>query len=96
MLCTDCHDLYDVITAAAQAGITNKHLGLYVAAVREFKSVGRIQSFVWLDTRDMLANCLTKMEDSGELPLEDLDNFLKVATWSPKQAYQWNRIFVSA
>ena len=96
VLATDCNDLYDVLSSAAQAGISNKHLALYVAALREFRSVGRVQSFVWIDTRDMLANGLTKMLESGEVPLENLDYFLETTVWNPKHAYQWNRMWCAA
>ena len=96
VLAPDCNDLYDVLSSAAQAGISNKHLALYVAALREFRSVGRVQSFVWIDTRDMLANGLTKMLESGEVPLEDLDYFLETTVWNPKHAYQWNRMWCAA
>ena len=62
---TDCEDLYSSVTAPAQASCANKHLALYIAAIREMKASKRIKAFAWADTRDLVANALTKLQDSG-------------------------------
>ena len=51
---SDCTDLHASLIAPAVTSSPNKHLGLYVAALREFRSIGRIEANVWIDTRDMI------------------------------------------
>ena len=93
---TDCNDLYEVLTVAAQPSLTNKHLGLYVAAIREFVQCGRISALVWADTRDMIANGMTKLNDNGEVPLEGLNDCILNGFWAPKHPYQYNRTWCYA
>ena len=87
---TDCEDLYAVLTAPAQPSTGNKHLGLYIAALREFKEVGRIRAWIWLDTRDCLANILTKLMPNGEVMQDGFDLILKKFVWQPQHPYKWN------
>jgi hypothetical protein len=86
---TDCNDLHDSLIAPAQPTSSNKHLALYIAAIREFRSIGRVQAFAWIDTRDMISNSLTKLKEDGTTELEILP-VLSTATWNIVHAYKWN------
>ena len=86
---TDCNDLHDSLIAPVQPTSSNKHLALYIAAIREFKATGRVQAFSWIDTRDMVANSLTKLKEDGTAELE-INAVLSTATWNLAHAYKWN------
>jgi hypothetical protein len=86
---TDCNDLYETLIAPAQPAATTKHLALYIAALREFRSTGRIRAYVWIDTRDMIANSLTKLKEDGSNEIELL-SVLQNFKWSLNHAYKWN------
>jgi hypothetical protein len=86
---TDCNDLQDTLIAPAQPASSTKHLALYIAAIREFCAPGRVQAFVWIDTRDMLANSLTKLKEDGTTENELLPA-LQTFNWKLKHAYKWN------
>ena len=86
---TDCNDLQDTLIAPAQPASSTKHLALYIAAIREYCATGRVQAFVWIDTRDMLANSLTKLKEDGTTEAE-LRPSLKTFVWKLKHAYKWN------
>jgi hypothetical protein len=86
---TDCNDLYESLLSPAQTASSTKHLALYIAALREFRTTGRIQAYVWVDTRDMIANSLTKLKDDGSNEPELLE-VLKSSVWKLAHAYKWN------
>ena len=86
---TDCNDLYETLIAPAQPAATTKHLALYIAALREFRNTGRIRAYVWIDTRDMIANSLTKLKEDGSNEIELL-SVLQTFKWSLNHAYKWN------
>ena len=86
---TDCNDLQDTLIAPAQPASSTKHLALYIAAIREYCATGRVQAFVWIDTRDMLANSLTKLKEDGTTEAE-LRPSLQTFVWKLKHAYKWN------
>ena len=94
--CTDCEDLYSMLVALAQPGHSNKHLSLYIAALREFKAVKRVEAWCWIDTRDMLANGLTKLNEDGQVPLEELESVLQKFYWKPSHPFKWNSVWSSA
>lgn len=87
---TDCDDLHAALTSPACPNPTNKQLSLYLSCLREYKLTRRIEAFIWVDTRDMLANALTKIEDSGVVPLEILPSCLRSNSWFPVHPYKWN------
>ena len=87
---TDCNDLHDTLIAPAQPASTTKHLALYIAAIREHRATGRVSAFVWIDTRDMVANSLTKIREDGTCETELLQS-LKTFSWNLKHAYKWNQ-----
>jgi len=87
---TDCDDLHCALVSPAFPNPTNKQLSLYLACLREYKTVGRISAFIWCDTRDMLANALTKLEESGLVPLEIMPESLKTNRWILQHPYKYN------
>ena len=85
--------LYSSVTAPAQASCANKHLALYIAAIREMKASKRIKAFAWADTRDLVANALTKLQDSGLCETAELLPALKIFDWKLKHPYQWDTVW---
>ena len=93
--CTDCCDLHETLIAPALSSCSNKHLSLYLSAIREFKTLGRISSFVWLDTRDMCANGLTKLGDDGTVETAEIESILKTFSWKLQHPFRWNNTWSS-
>ncbi len=87
--CTDCNDLYEVLISPAFPIPSNRALTLYLAALREQRQIDRVKAWVWVDTRDCLANGMTKLETTGELPLAEISESLQLRFWEPKYAYRW-------
>ena len=88
---TDCHDLHESLVAPAQPNCSNKHLNVYMSAIRELKSSGRVQSFLWIDTRDMLVNGLTKLKEDGMVNLDEVKDVWKTFQWKLHQSFRWQR-----
>jgi hypothetical protein len=65
-------------------------LTLYLAALREQRQLNRVKAWVWVDTRDCLANGMTKLEHDGTLPLKEISEALQHRHWEPSYAYRWN------
>ena len=85
-VCTDCNDLHLVVIKAAVPTISNRALTLYIAALREAKLIGRIRDLYWIDTNDMISNCLTKIDVTSA----DMMKALKQCYWEPIREYQRN------
>ena len=94
--CMDCEDLYATFVSPATPAPTNRALTLYLAALREQKELGRVKAWCWVDTKDMLANALTKLEANGTLPLDDITDSLARGFWEPKFVYKWQGQLTSA
>jgi hypothetical protein len=88
--CTDCNDLYEVLISPAFPIPSNRALTLYLAALREQRQLNRVKAWVWVDTRDCLANGMTKLEHDGTLPLKEISEALQHRHWEPSYAYRWN------
>jgi len=88
---SDCRDLHEVLTAPAQPTLSNKHLSLYIAALREFRSCGRIKAWIWCDTRDMIANSMTKLLEDGTNDLSEIREPWRDFCWNLKHPFQWER-----
>jgi hypothetical protein len=69
---TDCHDLLDTLVKSTSPVLTNKAMQLYTTVLREFHETKRVSQWAWTDTRDNLANGLTKLEGDGTLPIADI------------------------
>ena len=87
--CTDCEDLHATLIAAAPPAPTNKSLTLYLAALRELRETGRVEAYVWMDTRDMVSNPLTKLEADGRLTLQELGSFLRDGIFKISHPFKW-------
>jgi hypothetical protein len=85
---TDCNDLHDTLVKSTQPVLTNKSMTLFVEALREYKAEGRIHEFCWCDTRDNIANVLTKLKPDGCLELDGITSTLDTATWKPKHLFK--------
>jgi hypothetical protein len=58
-VCTDCHDLFELLTGSR--GVPqDRSQRLIIMSLRELRALGRIRNVFWQDTKDMLANSLTK------------------------------------
>ena len=86
----DCKDAFDLFTKPAVPTPTNRSMTLYVQACREFHETGKLEAFVWCDTKCNIANVLTKFNQSGLL---EIDEFLKLvyasASWEPVNPFRW-------
>jgi hypothetical protein len=90
MICvTDCMDLLEALVKPAVASISNRSMALYIQALREFHSSKRVTSWCWCDTRDNVANGLTKLNDDGTLPMEPIQHMLLHGSWTPQFAWRW-------
>ena len=90
MVCvTDCMDLMEALIKPAVASISNRSMALYIQALREFYTTKRVLAWAWCDTRDNVANGLTKLNDDGSLPIEPIAHMLKHGSWSPEHPFRW-------
>ena len=87
--CTDCDDLYKTLISPANPSPSNRALTLYLYALRELKEMQRVQAFVWVDTKDCLANVLTKLNSDGTLPMRELNDTLRHCFWEPLNPFRW-------
>ena len=85
----DCHDVLDTLCKCTMPVLSNKSLTLYTSVLREFKSSGRVSQWGWIDTRDNIANCLTKIESDGTLDIAPLIRLLRHGAWEPAFPYRW-------
>ena len=69
-------------------------MSLYISALREDRNNGRIKNWGWIDTRDMLANPLTKLDTAGTIEWADLRKTMMTSRWSPAQPYKIDRTLI--
>jgi hypothetical protein len=86
----DCKDAFDMFTKPAFPTPVNRALTLYVHAIREYFEQKKVEAFVWTDTRDNIANALTKFSQSGLLEIAELRRFYTTASWEPTQPFRWH------
>lgn len=86
----DCKDAFDMFYSPGQPTPTNRSMTLYVQAIREMFELGKVEAFVWCDTRDNAANALTKFAQSGLLELAELKLLYKHAVWEPAHSFRWH------
>ncbi len=87
-LLTDAENLEQLLTHPAAAMPADRSLMLYLSALREDYGRGRIKHVGWIDTKDMIANGLTKLDEDGTIPSEELPEVLKQGLWQPKFTYK--------
>lgn len=92
--CTDCNDVYEALISPAPPNLTNLSITLHITTLRHEKEIGKIRGWVWLDTEDMLANGLTKLNSDGTIPISDLNLALKQCWWRPRKQYRYNGLRV--
>jgi hypothetical protein len=86
----DCKDAFDMFTKPAFPTPVNRALTLYVHAIREYFEQKKVEAFVWTDTRDNVANALTKFSQSGLLEISELRQFYTTASWEPSFPFRWH------
>ena len=86
---TDCEDLHATLISPAAPTPSNKSLTLYLSALRELKELKRVKEYVWIDTRNMLANAMTKLELDGSITLLEIGEFLKTHVFTLSFPYKW-------
>ncbi|MEO2022752.1 MAG: hypothetical protein ABGX05_13105, partial [Pirellulaceae bacterium] len=87
-LLTDAENLEQLLTHPAAAMPADRSLMLYLSALREDYRSGRVKHVGWIDTKDMIANGLTKLDEDGTIPSEELPEVLKQGLWQPKFTYK--------
>jgi len=87
---TDCEDLHSSLMAPATTQSGSMHLMLYLASLKEYRTTSRVIAYGWLDTRDMLANALTKLNADGSSNRDELGKPLCTFFFNPSHAYKWN------
>lgn len=92
-LLTDCEDLHSTLLAPAQAQSSSIHLTLYLAMLKESRLTNKVDSFIWIDTRDMVSNALTKLNADGTANIEELGPMWKRFFWKLQHAYKWNQVW---
>jgi len=95
VLVTDCRDVQSTLTRPATTTPSNRALALYVSALRELKEVGRVEAIVWCSTHDCIADSLTKLSESGELPVQLLTEAQRRSYWEPLLPYLWNEVMTT-
>ena len=86
---TDCHDLLDTLCKSTAPILSNKAMQLYTTVLREFRETERVSAWAWCDTRDNIANGLTKLESDGTLPIKEITQMLQCAAWEPQNPFRW-------
>ena len=87
---TDCLDVLESLTKTAVPTPVNRALTLYLHALRELFQLKFVEAYAWCDTRDNIANSLTKIKPDGTLDLGDLKEFYQCGGWEPKQPFRWH------
>jgi hypothetical protein len=92
---TDCNDLYENLLNPAQPNLTNLSMTLHMMALRNDRETKKVRAWIWVDTQDMLANALTKLNTDGTLPWAPLQQVLKDCWWTPERPYKYEGQLVS-
>jgi len=54
-----------------------------------------VEAFVWCSTHDCIADSLTKLSESGELPVQLLTEAQRRSYWEPLLPYLWNEVMTT-
>jgi len=87
---TDCLDVLESLVKTAVPTPVNRSLTLYLHALRELYQLGFVEAYLWTDTRDNIANALTKLKPDGTLDLGELKQFYQCGGWEPKHPFRWH------
>ena len=72
---TDCRDLYELVTGQ-KGDPQDRTQRLIVMSLRERRLLQRTRAYIWVDTKSMMANALTKV-----IPVDPLlDDFMSTGT----------------
>ena len=61
----------------------------------KFMRLEAIKAFCWVDTRDNVANVLTKFSQTGLLELDEIAELYETASWEPTRPYRWHADMLS-
>ena len=86
----DCLDVLESMVKTAVPTPVNRALTLYLHALRELHKLGFVEAYVWIDTRDNVSNCLTKLKPDGCLDLTGIKDFYRGGGWEPQQPIRWH------
>jgi hypothetical protein len=89
---TDCGDLVENLLKPAMPQPAQKSLALYLACLRETKSLESTRAWLWVDTEDNLANGLTKLTPTGLIMITEISHALCNSWWEPTKAFKWNGV----
>ena len=83
-LVTDCKSLFDNLRCDDTAIPTEQSLIMILLQIKEGMRTGTIRSIVWADTRDLIADGLTK----GSIARADLLQFSMTSLWKLKHTFE--------
>jgi hypothetical protein len=83
-LITDCKSLFDSLRCEEIAIPTEQSLIMILLQIKEGMRTGTISSIVWADTRDLIADGLTK----GSIARADLLAFSMTSLWLLKHTFE--------
>ena len=87
--CIDCRDVFEMLINRGTPTPVNRAQTLYIEILREHQQQSRVSEYCWVDTRDNIANALTKFKQDGSLDLADLAVFHSHSCWEPLQPYRF-------
>jgi hypothetical protein len=87
--CIDCRDVFEMLINQGTPTPVNRAQTLYIETLREHQQQHRVSEYVWVDTRDNIANALTKFKQDGLLDLNDLQVYHESSIWEPLQPYRF-------
>jgi hypothetical protein len=86
---TDSESVFKAVTAIEVKLPLERHLAYSVMKVREWLDRGVLQEIIWIDTRDMVCDSLTK----GSIDRTDLMRTLNEGVWRPKHPFKrWSSL----
>ena len=80
---TDCRDLLDTLISATPPVLSNKSQLLFTSYLREVNA-----EWLWIDTRENPANCLTKLEGNGRIDFAPLSELIRTGAFEPRYPFR--------
>jgi len=75
--CVDAKSVFDICAGPGDPHPADEHLTVHVLKVKEWLRNAALRVLWWIDTRDMLADGLTK----GKCPRDGIEDFTRQGTW---------------